>query len=72
MTAHRLAMASPYIRSTAIEATEFREMSTRYQVRGVPMMVVNDSWSFLGALPESEFVDAVLSGITADERPSSC
>lgn len=72
MTAHRLAMASPRIRSTAIEATEFREMSMQYEVSGVPKMIVNDSWSFLGALPESEFVDAVLSGLTNDEGPSSC
>ena len=54
--AHRMAMESPLIRATCIEATEFMDLSQRFQVTGVPKTVVNGTIEMLGALPESVFV----------------
>ena len=54
--AHRMAVESPMIRATCVEATEFIDLSQRYQVTGVPKTVVNGTIEILGALPESVFV----------------
>lgn len=58
--AHKMAMASPLISATCIEATEFLELSRQFRVTGVPKTVVNGTIEILGALPEEAFVRAVL------------
>jgi hypothetical protein len=55
-----MAVASERVRATAIEATEFPELSRAYRVMAVPKIVINDRVEFEGALPESEFLQAVL------------
>jgi hypothetical protein len=58
--AHHLAVASDLIRADCVEATEFPDLAQRYSVMAVPKTVINDRGSFEGALPEAQFVDAVL------------
>jgi glutaredoxin-like protein len=58
--AHRMAVEHPLITATCVEATEFMELSRQYHVNGVPKTVVNGSGEILGALPEDQFVAAVL------------
>jgi glutaredoxin-like protein len=67
--AHRLAVEHPQIRATCIEATEFMDLSRRYNVTGVPKTVVNDSIEILGALPEDQFVRSVVGAPPADDSP---
>jgi alkyl hydroperoxide reductase subunit AhpF len=55
-----MAVASDKVRSTAIEATEFPELSRAYRVMAVPKIVMNDRVQFEGALPEKDFLAAVL------------
>ena len=55
-----MAVASDRIRATAIEATEFPDLSRSYRVSAVPKIVINDSVEFEGALPEPDFLGAVL------------
>jgi hypothetical protein len=55
-----MAFASPNITSTAVEATEFMELTRKYRVSGVPKTIVNDTVEILGALPEEDFVRAAL------------
>ena len=50
-----------------IEANEFPELSQRYQVMAVPKIVINDRVEFEGAIPERDFVDAVLQAVAAKE-----
>ena len=61
--AHHLAVASEWIRADCVEATEFPDLAQRYMVMAVPKTVVNDRVSFEGALPEVQFVDAVLQAV---------
>jgi glutaredoxin-like protein len=68
--AHRLAIESPLIRASCVEATEFMEMSRRFRVTGVPKTVVNESIEILGALPEDQFVRSVV-GASSDEAPEA-
>ena len=58
--AQHMAVASDKVRSTAIEATEFPELSRAYRVMAVPKIVMNDRVQFEGALPEKDFLAAVL------------
>ena len=60
-----MAVASERVRSTAIEATEFPEMSRAYRVMAVPKIVMNDRVEFEGALPETEFLSALLKAAAA-------
>ena len=68
--AHHLAVASDLIRGDCVEANEFPELSQRYMVMAVPKTVINDQASFEGALPEAQFVDAVLRavGVSGEAR----
>ena len=58
--AQHMAIASERVRAEAIEATEFPELSRRYRVMAVPKVVINDRVEFEGALPEAQFLEAVL------------
>lgn len=62
-----MAVASERVRSLAIEATEFPDLSRTYQVSAVPKIVINDRVQFEGALPESEFLGAVLKASSASD-----
>ena len=63
--AQHMAVASEKVRATAIEATEFPAMSRAYRVMGVPKVVINDRVEFEGALPEAQFLEAVLRAVDA-------
>ena len=59
--AHRMAVESPHIVATCIEATEFLDLAHRYRVTGVPKTVVEGTdIEVLGAVGEADFVNAVL------------
>lgn len=64
--ANRMAVASPKVSARTIEASEFPDLSRRFGVQGVPRTVVNEEGAFVGALPEAQFVAAVLelAGVT--------
>jgi glutaredoxin-like protein len=66
--AHRMAIESPLIQATCVEATEFLDLAQRYRVTGVPKTVVNGTIEMLGALPESVFVRTA---VGAPEPPAS-
>ena len=61
--AHHLAVASDWIRGDCVEATEFPDLAQRYSVMAVPKTVVNERVSFEGALPEPQFLEAVLRAV---------
>jgi alkyl hydroperoxide reductase subunit AhpF len=66
--AQHMAVASDRVRATAIEATEFPDLSRAYSVMAVPKVVINDRVQFEGALPEREFLEAVLQAAGSDGR----
>lgn len=55
-----MAFANPSITASAIEATEFMELTRKYRVTGVPKTIVNETVEILGALPEPDFVRTAL------------
>lgn len=58
--AHKMALESDLVRGDMIEATEFPELAEKYEVMGVPRVVINDARYFEGALPEAQFLEAAL------------
>jgi predicted DsbA family dithiol-disulfide isomerase len=58
-----MALASPLVRSTAVEAQEFPDLARRYQVSAVPKIVLNERVEFMGAVPEAVFLEAVLAAV---------
>ena len=69
--AQHMAIASPRVRAECIEANEFPELSQRYQVMAVPKIVINDCVGFEGALPERDFLGAVLRAVNGGEPAES-
>jgi glutaredoxin-like protein len=57
---HQMALESPLVRASMIEATEFPELSQKYEVYGVPKSVFNESISLEGAVPEDVFLEHLL------------
>jgi glutaredoxin-like protein len=64
--ANRLASASPLITATTVQATEFSDVARQYRVSGVPKTVGSNGKEVLGALPEAQFVAALLGEETAE------
>ena len=68
--AHRMAVASPHIRATCVEATENIDLAQKYRVTGVPKTIVEGTAvELLGAMPEEAFVNAVLGGADDAQTP---
>lgn len=59
-----MAIESEYVSADVIEAMEFPDMARRYQVRGVPKIVINDAVEFVGAQPEAEFLKYLKAAVT--------
>jgi len=59
--AHQFAMINPNIRGEMIEAIEFRELSDKYSVSGVPKTVINNGAAEqVGAVPAKAIVDKIM------------
>jgi len=63
-----MSIASDRIRSECVEANEFPELSQRYQVMAVPKIIINDRVEFEGAIPERDFVNAVLQAVATTKE----
>ena len=57
------AFVSDAVTADMVEATEFPELSNRYQVYGVPKTVINEEKSMEGAVPEKRFLESILQAI---------
>ncbi len=64
-TAHQIALASDGVQAEMIEAMEFPELSDRFEVQGVPRIVIDDRYVIEGNIPASQFVDAVMKAAAA-------
>lgn len=58
--AHKLAAASPHIRASMVEVTEFPFLVVKYGAQSVPHIVINEEHHLRGALSELEILDKIL------------
>lgn len=61
--AFQLAMSCAKITADVVEAQEFPDLAQRYQVRGVPMTVVNDGTPIMGNVGGGPLLQAVLATV---------
>jgi len=57
--AFQVATASARITADVVEVQEFPELARKYQIRGVPMTVVNETETLMGAVPPMQLIAAV-------------
>ncbi|MHB9033534.1 MAG: protein disulfide oxidoreductase [Anaerolineae bacterium] len=57
--AHSMAVASDKVRGDMVEAIEFPHLAHKYEVQGVPRIIINEKVSFEGAAPEPLFLARV-------------
>jgi glutaredoxin-like protein len=60
--AHKLAIESDLVKADVIETSEFPDLAMKYNVIGVPKIVINDKIEFVGAFNEDLFAEHVLLG----------
>lgn len=58
--AQRMAVASEKITAEMVESNEFPHLAAKYQVEGVPKIVINEKVHLVGAQPESVLAAAVV------------
>jgi hypothetical protein len=63
LLAYKLALASPRIRASGVEASEFAVDADRHGVHAVPAIVVDDRYAWAGSVPEPAFVDRVFAAL---------
>jgi glutaredoxin-like protein len=61
--AHRFAMALSTVTADMVETTEFPYLATKYNVHGVPKIIINEKYSFVGSMPEKEFAQEILKAL---------
>lgn len=67
--AHRFSMVSEFIRGDMVEISEFPHIAHKYDVEGVPNTIINEEFSVVGAIPESEMIMEILYALGKEERP---
>ncbi|NOR47785.1 MAG: thioredoxin [Methanosarcinaceae archaeon] len=70
--AHQMAIENQNIEGVMIEATEFPELANKYNVYAVPKTVINDVVEFEGGIPESQFLQKVLSAVGIEPPKPEC
>jgi glutaredoxin-like protein len=56
----QMALVSPHIRAETIEVNEFPELADRYQVRAVPLTVINDEVAIPGMVHEKDLTKEIM------------
>ncbi|NQT24055.1 thioredoxin family protein [candidate division KSB1 bacterium] len=59
LTAIQFAIENPLISASIVEISEFPHIAQKYSVMGVPKVVINETHSFDGALPEELFLEKI-------------
>lgn len=57
--AHQMAMENPLVSADMVESIEFPQLSSKYNVMGVPRTVVNEEVYLEGAAPASMLVEKI-------------
>jgi len=58
--AHQFAMENSNIKADMVEISEFPQLAVKYNVMGVPKIVINENIELVGLQPEEEFLRQVL------------
>jgi glutaredoxin-like protein len=68
--AHKLAIESDMVKADVIESSEFPDLAMKYNVIGVPKIIINETVEFTGAFNEDLFAENVLLGAFSEKLPA--
>lgn len=57
--AHRLAMENSRIKGDMLDSANFVHLSQKYNVTGVPKIIINEKYELMGAHPINSFLDVI-------------
>ena len=60
--AHKLAIESDLVKADVIDSGEFPDLAMKYNIVGVPKIIINEKIEFMGAFSEDLFAEHVLLG----------
>ena len=60
--AHKLAIESDMVKADVIDSSEFPDLAMKYNIMGVPKIIINEKVEFVGAFNEDLFAENVLLG----------
>ena len=60
--AHKLAIESDMVKADVINSSDFPDLAMKYNVIGVPKIIINEKVEFVGAFNEDLFAEHVLLG----------
>jgi glutaredoxin-like protein len=60
--AHKLAIESDMVKADVIDGSEFPDLAVKYNVIGVPKIIINEKIEFVGAFNEDLFAEHVILG----------
>jgi glutaredoxin-like protein len=61
--AHRLALANPHVRADMVEIAEFPQLAVKYNIQGVPVTIINEKYSVIGAQTETTLIEEILKAL---------
>ena len=64
--AHAMAVFTQKVVAEVIEVQEFPDLGNEYQVRGVPLTVINEKYSFTGAANEQMLIEHIKKALPKD------
>jgi protein-disulfide isomerase len=56
-------MANDNIVSDMVELAEFPDIAEKYNIQGVPAIVINDTLVIVGDMPEADFAQEILKAV---------
>ncbi len=68
--AHQFAMVNDKIDGSMVEALEFEDIANEYGVMSVPHIVINGSYTFIGAVPETQFLNYLFDALQGKQGPT--
>jgi glutaredoxin-like protein len=67
-TAHRFSLANPNVRADMVEISEFPYLAIKYSVQGVPVTIINEKYTVVGAVPESMLIDEIRKAVSQGDN----
>jgi glutaredoxin-like protein len=67
-TAHRFALLNPNVRADMVEISEFPFLAVKYGVQGVPVTIINEKYSVVGAIPEAMLIEEIKKAVSQGDN----
>jgi glutaredoxin-like protein len=67
-TAHRFALANHNVQADMVEISEFPYLAVKYSVQGVPVTIINEKYSVVGAVPDALLIEEIVKAVSKGDN----